>query len=100
MKVVFDDRFYSFRCGRCAGSGRQVSRAEVKDKLAQITNRVGALAAIDLETPPLPTNEWPRRSPAGSPLALPPFVWRQLPAGSVRVAELDQSGRCLLNGVE
>jgi hypothetical protein len=37
-----------------------VSLAGAKDKLAQIDNRLGTLTAVDLGTPPLPTNEWPR----------------------------------------
>ena len=36
-----------------------MSLAVAKDKLAQIENRVGTLTAVDLGTPPLPTNEWP-----------------------------------------
>ena len=35
--------------------GLQVSLAGATDKLAQIDNRCGNLAAVDLGTPPLPT---------------------------------------------
>jgi integrase len=40
--------------------GLQVSLAGAKDKLAQINDRIGTLTAVDLGTPPLPTNDRPR----------------------------------------